>query len=245
MRPVKWSATLGTALHQEKFEDSYHQILGSYKKGLDPSKRNLANVSMPSSEVNATITAAWEGVMPAATYSLALSQMGPMTTEVVDWTSSTTGKLGSISISISTVGTPPLSDSSLFGGSVVSRIFSSGHFAGPVSLVKTIEVYGKSQQVANTYTVTFSAPVTDVRVHLGSLASVVTFNQPVTRLSGQSSFRVTGSTVTGAVDNSDSLTDSNGTIGLSGTLNSFSFTTVGLPNVGLADGIAMQISARP
>lgn len=169
----------------------------------------------------------------------------PGTAEVVDWTSSTTGKLGSISISISAVGTPPRSDPSLFGGSVVSRIFSSGHFAGPVSLVKAIEVFGKSQQVTNTYTVTFSTPVTDVRVHLGSLASVVTFNQPVTRLSGQSSFSVTGSTVTGAVDNSDSLTDSNGTIGLSGTLNSFSFTTVGLPNVGLADGIAMQISARP
>ena len=171
-------------------------------------------------------------------------QVEPTITEVVDWTSSTTGKLGSISISISTIGTPPLSNPSLFGGPLVSRIFSSGHFDGPVSLVKSIEVYGKSQQVTNTYTVTFSAPVTDVRVHLGSLASVVTFNQPVTRISGQPSFSVTGSTVTGVVDNSGSITDSNGTIGLSGTFSSFSFTTVGLPNVGLADGIAIQIAAR-
>jgi murein DD-endopeptidase MepM/ murein hydrolase activator NlpD len=70
MRSITWAASTGTALNQEKTRDSYHQSLGPYKIGLDPSKRNLADIAMPSSEINATITAVWEGVSPAAKYSL-------------------------------------------------------------------------------------------------------------------------------------------------------------------------------
>lgn len=165
--------------------------------------------------------------------------------EVADWTSATTATLGSVSINLSVVGIPPRSNPILFTGPVVSGTFGSGWFSGPVSLQEAVEVYGKPSDPTNRYTVTFSTPVTDLRIHLGSLASTMTFDQPITRLSGQSSFVVSGTTVTGAVNNAGLPTDANGTIGLNGTLNSISFTARGLPGVGAADGIALQIAATP
>lgn len=73
MRPVLWAASTGSVTQQEKYDTSFHKSLGTYQISKDPKKRNLADIVMPSSEVNATVTAAWEGVMPEAKYTLSSS----------------------------------------------------------------------------------------------------------------------------------------------------------------------------
>jgi murein DD-endopeptidase MepM/ murein hydrolase activator NlpD len=70
LRAVNWTTSTGTFKKQEGFINATHPLLGSYQKGLDPAKRNLVDITMPSSDVSATITAAWEGVSPEAKYSL-------------------------------------------------------------------------------------------------------------------------------------------------------------------------------
>ncbi len=70
LRPVTWVASTGSVKQQEDYATSFHRTLGTYQISKDPKKRNLANVTMTSSEVNATITSVWEGVSPEAKYSL-------------------------------------------------------------------------------------------------------------------------------------------------------------------------------
>jgi hypothetical protein len=96
----------------------------------------------------------------------------------------------------------------------------------------------------DTYVVSFSSPVTSPRLHIGSLASTLTFSTTPARLSGQPDFVVAGHAVIGALHNSASPTDSNGTIELPGIFSSFTFTAQALgvyANGG--DGIGIQIGA--
>ena len=102
-----------------------------------------------------------------------------------------------------------------------------------------------ADEPALSYSVSFGAPVTDPVIHFGSLASTLTFNGGIalTKVSGQSEFAVSGSTVTGNILDGVTPNDANGTILLNGTFSSFSFQAEKLPAVFSGDGINLQIGA--
>ncbi|EFK95751.1 protein containing PEP-CTERM bacterial domain, partial [sediment metagenome] len=126
----------------------------------------------------------------------------------------------------------------------------SGWFAPPVSVTSYMEIYGAlAGSTPNTYTVTFPVPVTDVRVHLSSLASTATFGSPISKLSGQGTFVVAGTQVAGQFLDGSTPNDANGSVALPGTLTSFSFTLESLGDyrdgVGFAVAAARAASAVP
>jgi hypothetical protein len=91
------------------------------------------------------------------------------------------------------------------------------------------------------FTLTFTRPLHDPVIHLGSLASILTFEgDPLTtRLSGDPGFRVLGDDVIGQIGGPN---DSNGTIGLAGAFSALSFSLT--PNFGdqrTPDGVFFQI----
>jgi hypothetical protein len=99
------------------------------------------------------------------------------------------------------------------------------------------------------YTISFRAPITDPVLHLGSLADRIDFppGTRVARLSGDSGFTVSGSSVTGALQASlgpDGVNDANGTVKLSGTFTSIAFTVTPV-YAGPEDGILVQVGATP
>jgi len=98
----------------------------------------------------------------------------------------------------------------------------------------------------NSYTVTFSPPVTDPVFHFQSLSSDIVFSAPAipAKISGDLLFTAVGSTVTGvSTDSAPVLNQSNGSVLVSGLYNSITFTSeLFIPGV---DGITMQISAIP
>jgi hypothetical protein len=165
-------------------------------------------------------------VVSAATTSNAALQF-------TDWTAADTGTIGSVGVS--------------FMGTYINAFDLNGNntgfnlpaFSPALPLSDGIEIRGSSS--TNSYSVTFSRAVVDPVLHFASLASTLTFQgvNP-TRVSGDSTFLVTGNTVSGTPSGS---TDSNGTIRLAGVFTTFSFTTF-IPQAS-GDGIAIQVGVDP
>ena len=163
--------------------------------------------------------------------------------DFVDWTSIDTG---------SNFATGDLQGVSVFfGGSDItggvvdesSDLFSHPPFSPSLALSDFVSF--TADEPALSYSVSFGAPVTDSVIHFGSLASTLTFNGGIalTKVSGQSEFAVSGSTVTGNILDGVTPNDANGTILLNGTFSSFSFQAEKLPAVFSGDGINLQIGA--
>jgi hypothetical protein len=125
------------------------------------------------------------------------------------------------------------------------------YFAGPAfspTLTKTDEIQ-ISGAPGYSYTIRFAAPTTNPILELGSLASRIDFptTTRLTRLSGESGFTVSGNSVSGTPTNtlgSSSLNDASGTIKLTGTYTTITFTTT--PNyTGPEDGILVALGSAP
>jgi hypothetical protein len=164
-----------------------------------------------------------------------------------DWTSvsanTATGSLlgTDVSLSGSHVWDTP---SSVIDGSWPN--FSGPDFSPALSKSDAIQISGAP---GFNYTLRFSSPTTDPILEIGSLASRIEFpvGTEVTRLSGQTAFKVKESAVTGAVDSRlgpDGLNDASGTVELRGTYTSISFSARALYR-GPEDGIMVQLVARP
>jgi hypothetical protein len=140
------------------------------------------------------------------------------------------------------------SGSVTFTGSDINFGLTDGSFTGfnfsffdpPLATSDVVEFKADPSSVF-TYTISLSLPLTNPRLHLASLASILDFSGiSLTKLSGQSSFAVSGSTVSGQVDAGGSgFNDSNGTIQLNGTFTSITFTAQAPPAI--SDGIDMQL----
>ncbi len=90
------------------------------------------------------------------------------------------------------------------------------------------------------YTLTFASAVTDPVLHIANLGTTLTFSSgtQITRVSGQSGFSVSGTTVSGVPEGS---VDRSGTVRISGTVTSLTFTTQG--DQGFDDQIYLQVGA--
>ena len=105
-------------------------------------------------------------------------------------------------------------------------------FPGPdfsPALARTDMIQIGASSPAASYTLTFGSPVTDPVVEIGSLGSRLDFpsGTQITKISGQSDFTVSGSSIIGAPSSTlgpDGVSDSNGTVQLTGTFASISFT---------------------
>ena len=164
-----------------------------------------------------------------------------------DWTSVNT----STEIALGTLGPASVT---LTGGNLIfgvtdgsSTRFDQVFFSPPLPTSDVVGPLGPNPTATLSYAVTFSSPVTNPRMHLESLASVLTFAGGITltKLSGEADFIVLGSTVTGALDDhAPPGQDSNGTIQLNGTFTSFSFTAQATGTFsGGGDGFDLQIGA--
>lgn len=96
------------------------------------------------------------------------------------------------------------------------------------------------------YTLTFSTPVTDPVIEIGSLASKLEFTNTtgVTKLAGDSGFTTSPSTVTGtprSTPGPEYVYDASGTIKLAGTYTSIGFKATKLYPGGGEDGILVQV----
>ena len=157
---------------------------------------------------------------------------------LVDWTTGTAGTLtGGVTVSIN-VGTA--GDSALFespdNAVYLNKLWNrAGIFDGPVSLSEGLEIRGSS--TPPTYTVTFSEAVSGVAIHFASLASKLTFDRDVTRLSGDT-LGVSGNEVTGTA--SDDGLDSSGTILIGDVAAGGNFSFSALFSGG-TEGIGMQM----
>jgi hypothetical protein len=126
------------------------------------------------------------------------------------------------------------------------------YFAGPAfspGLPKSDEIQ-ISGAPGYSYAIRFGAPVTDPILELGSLGSRITFPSGtlVTRLSGETGFTVSGTSVSGTPTNTigaNGLNDASGTIKLTGTYTTITFATTPL-YTGPEDGILVHVgSPRP
>ena len=120
-----------------------------------------------------------------------------------------------------------------------STVFSSSLFAPPLPTSDAIEFNGYQ---GNSYTLQFGAPVTDPILHLYSLASTLAFpdGTQLTKLSGEDSFTVSGSSVSGALSGSS---DASGSVRVSGTFSSIPFSATPVYQPSTEDGILLQVGA--
>ena len=128
--------------------------------------------------------------------------------------------------------------------------FATPAFTPPLLATGMVEIVGG---LGHRFRLTFDSPVHDPILHLGSMASVMTFagGPPVVRLSGDLGFGVAGSAVTGqpanpttGPDGMSGPNDSNGSIGLPGTFSDIVFTLE--PNFAdgtIPDGVFLQVGA--
>jgi hypothetical protein len=140
-----------------------------------------------------------------------------------------------ISLSGSHVSDPP--------GSTVdgtSTTFNEPYFSPPLTTSDAIEFRGET--TGYSYTLQFGAPTTDLVLHLDSLASTLEFpaGTQITKVSGESTFTVSGNTVAGVADGPGD--DASGTVTLSGSFQSVPFTATYPPGL---DGIYVQVGAPP
>lgn len=150
---------------------------------------------------------------------------------VVDWTSSSAGSVPSATVTFSG-GTRTLVGDAAY----VNQTFNLANMTAPVSSVEGIE-FRAAGSTATVYTVSFSSAVTGVMLHIGSLASTITFDRPITKLSGQANFVVNGNSLTGSSVNSGPFSDANGSVYL-GDLQTFSFSVGAFPG---GEGIGLQM----
>ena len=160
-----------------------------------------------------------------------------------DWTSVTGGVAGgtlsgsSVSLSGSDVNVPPASK---VDGS--STVFNRPEFSPPLAASDAIHFIGSP---GGTYLLQFGAPVTNPVLHLGSLASTLEFpaGTQITRLSGDSEFSVSGSTVSGGLDLPSD--DANGSVRLSGTFSSIPFRATFQGSDGIYLQVGVVVPAPP
>ncbi len=119
----------------------------------------------------------------------------------------------------------------LTGNDIQAGDFQSNNFRGfadpvlhqpPLELSESVPM---ASEPGYRYVIEFAAPIQDPVIHLTSVASVLTFEVPVTRVSGDETFTVAGNVVRGT--NNDIRpqpnNDSNGTIRLTGTFTRIAF----------------------
>jgi hypothetical protein len=186
-------------------------------------------------------------VVIAAAMALAPAALAVDGYEFTDWTAvsnnTATGTLlgQSISLSGTHVWDTP---TSVLDGSWTA--FTGPDFTPPLPATDMIQISGSSP--ADAYTLQFGAPVTNPVLEIGSLGSSLDFaaGTQITRITGDSGFSVSGSSVTGTQSDAlgaDGINDSNGTVALIGTFSSISFTaTYPIP---IEDGILLQVGAVP
>ncbi|MEU0256833.1 hypothetical protein ABZ299_31150 [Streptomyces sp. NPDC006184] len=128
------------------------------------------------------------------------------------------------------------------------RNFANAAFTPQLAETGMVEIVGGR---GHSFTLSFGVTLQDPIFHLGSLASVLTFpaGTAVTRLSGDVGFVVAGNVVTGTAanpvpgpDGTMGLSDSNGSIQLTGTFTTITFTLV--PNSAdgnIPDGVFLQV----
>jgi hypothetical protein len=126
--------------------------------------------------------------------------------------------------------------------------FSGPAFTPPQADTGMVEMAGGP---GHAFTLTFGAPVVDPVMFLGSFGSILALpaGTAVTRVSGDAGFAVAGSTVTGEPanpvvlpDGSLSLSDSNGTVVVSGLFSSLTFTlTPNYADISIPDGVFLQV----
>jgi hypothetical protein len=156
-----------------------------------------------------------------------------------DWTSVSanvaTGTLRGTSVLLSgtDISDPP---GSVIDGS--QTVFNRPEFTPSLPTSDAIHFVGKT---GHAYTLQFGTQVTDPILHIGSLASTLHFptDIQITRLSGDAQFSVSGSDVVGNFEGPTD--DGNGTVRLSGTFTSITFTTT----FAGTDGIFLQVGAPP
>lgn len=169
--------------------------------------------------------------------------LAPVTAaDFADWTSvagspaAASGMLHTGPVTLT--GTGVLAPTSITNGS--SAIFDRADFTPPLT---TSDAINFNAATGNSYTLTFGAPVTNPVLHLGSLGSTLRFptGTEITRLSGDAQLSVSGSDVIGQIE--APVDDANGTVRLTGTFSSISFTTMSPASV---DGVYVQVGApRP
>jgi hypothetical protein len=155
----------------------------------------------------------------------------------VDTTNNTaSGTLGPVSVSF----TGGIMDFGVTNGTFTG--FNQPFFSPPLALTDVVGFRGSPSDF--TYTIAFDRPVKDPRLDLASLASTLTFpGITLTKLSGQDTFTVSGSTVSGVIGGTlpPPNNDANGTVLLNGTFTTISFTADYPFSKG--DGIALQVGA--
>jgi hypothetical protein len=152
--------------------------------------------------------------------------------DIVDWTSGSSGSLPGATVTFSGGSRSLISD-----GAWVTTVFNLANMTAPVGITEGIE-FSAASSGSTLYSVSFSSPVSGVMLHIGSLASTLTFDRAVSKLSGQSNFEVNGNSVVGSTVNSGQFSDANGSVYL-GDLQSFSFTVS--PYAPSGEGIGLQI----
>jgi len=138
-----------------------------------------------------------------------------------------------VSLSGTNVSTPP---QSVVDGS--ATVFNRADFTPPLATSDAIHFISST---GNSYSLTFGTPVTDPVLHFGSIGSTLEFpsGTVITRLSGDGQFAVSGSNVVGSFE--PPTDDGNGTVQLSGTYSSLSFSTT----FAGSDGIFLQVGVAP
>lgn len=122
-------------------------------------------------------------------------------------------------------------------------LFRLGYFDPTIEHADVLALQGHA---GNSYTLTLGVPVRDPIIHLGSLASTITFagSPTITKRSGEDTLTVSGSSVSGQLKDHqpDGTSDANGTIQLHGDFESLSFTAVPVYDTpDIADGFYFQL----
>jgi len=170
---------------------------------------------------------------------LAPAAAGQTPQQFADWTAVNanvaTGTVNgaTITLSGSDVNGPPATK---LDGS--STVFNRPEFTPPLEATDAIHFVGSP---GGTYTLEFGAPATDPVLHLGSLASTLTFpaGTQITRLSGDAQFGVADNQVIGQLEAPSD--DANGSVRLVGTFTSLPFTATYQGG----DGIYLQVGVAP
>jgi hypothetical protein len=163
---------------------------------------------------------------------------GQSVTNFADWTSvagspvTATGTLPGGAISLS--GSDVLPAGSTIDGS--AAVFNRPEFTPALA---TSDAVGFSATSGKSYTLTFAAAVTDPVLDLGSLGSTMHFppGTQLTRVSGDTRLSVSGTDIVGVPDFSGS-DDGNGTVRISGSVSSITFTT---SSTSVTDGVYLQV----
>ena len=192
----------------------------------------------------ARVPAAGAGVLALGiAVALAVAPAGAAGTDLADWTAvSNNVASGTLLGSSITLSGTHVSDSPASTVNGTSPLFSSAQFTPSLPMTDAIEIRASSP--AFSYTIQFGAPIQNPILDIGSLGSTVEFpaGTAISRVSGTSGFAVSGTTVTGAPDSNvdpSGENDSWGTVMLSGTFQTITFTAV-YPGL---DGVYIQVGA--